>query len=172
MNYTIEEFYGYDALAVIAEDRNGNSAIATWAHGTYPEDWRDRKEDLISLEEEFGKDATAETVAESLFEEYESICDESAFKLDKVDIPLHRFKTKSGLEIVCLHVPFELYNDNEDDDVSYSFVFLTIQPNGKAQKISERLRQYVLAGWKSYNDNNNDESDLPVDEDFVKRAFG
>lgn len=171
MNYTIEEFYGYDALAVIAEDRNGNRAVATWAHGTYPEDWRDRKEDLIDLEKEFGKDATVEAVAESLFEEYESICDESAFKLDKVDIPLHHFKTKSGLEIVCLHIPSVLYNDNEDDSVSYSFIFLAIQPNGKVQKISERLRQYVLTGWTSGNINDN-ESDLPVDEDFVQRAFG
>ena len=171
MNYSIEEFYGYDALAVIAEDKNGNSAIATWAHGTYPEDWHDRKEDLIDLEKEFRKDATAETVAESLFEEYESICDKSEFKLDKVTIPLNRFKTKSGLEIVCLHIPFELYNDNEDDSVSYSFVFLAIQADGKVQKIPERLRQYVLAGWIPYNGNNN-ESDLPVDEDFVQRAFG
>lgn len=167
MNYTIEEFRGYDALAVVAEDRNGNSAIATWAHGTYPEDWCDRKENLIDLEKEFGKDATAETVAESLFEEYESICDESAFKLDKVNIPLNRFKTKSGLEIVCLHIPSVLYNEDGDDNVSYSFIFLAIQPDGKAQKIPEHLRQCVLTGWRPCN-----ESDLPVDEDFIQLAFG
>lgn len=167
MNYTIEEFWGYDALAVIAKDRNGNSAIATWAHGTYPSAWNDTKENLISIEKEFGKDANVETVAESLFEEYESICNESEFKLDKVDIPLDHFKTKSGLEIVCLHIPLELWNDDDNDSVHYSFVFLAIQPDGKAQKIPERLRQYVLANWTRCN-----ESDLSVDKDFVQRAFG
>lgn len=167
MNYTIEEFRGYDALAVVAEDRNGNSAVATWAHGTYLNDWDDKKEDLISLEKEFGKDATAEIVAESLFEDYESICNESEFKLDKVNIPLDRFKTKSGLEIVCLHIPLELWNDDGNDSVYYSFVFLAIQPDGKVQKIPERLRQCVLANWTRCN-----ESDLPVDKDFVQRAFG